>query len=234
MGWLTFALTVTAPPHPQVVAMLQKLEPDRTRALAVVRRIGCAYCQAQRHGFQAYNPAVQQLAALYDVLLRGEIAISLCTKCMHPPPSIYRYDVLLRGEIAPLVAQDIAAPPREVSAHPNTMQASRGVHAGAHIRACTRGSAHDGSGAECLRSSHARSPPARWCYRPTARISTSRSRIWRSPSIGRECSPPSSARLAEPRCDGNAPLQVPDPSRRLALLRPPIAVLERSGGVRCF
>lgn len=75
----------------QVVAMLQRLEPDRTRALAVVRRIGCAYCQAQRHGFQAYNPAVQQLAALYDVLLRGEIV--------------------------PLFAQDIAAPPREVSLH---------------------------------------------------------------------------------------------------------------------
>jgi hypothetical protein len=43
----------------------------------------------QRHGFAAYNPAVQRLAALYDVLLHGA-----------PQP---------------LVAVDIQQKPREVS-----------------------------------------------------------------------------------------------------------------------
>lgn len=51
---------------------LNEVAPDAIEALALVRRIGCTYCQASRHGFKAYNPAVQQMATLYDVLLHGD------------------------------------------------------------------------------------------------------------------------------------------------------------------
>jgi hypothetical protein len=69
--------------------LLLNADSDPQQQLAAVRRIGCTYCQAQRHGFQAYNPVVQRMAALYDVLLYGEVQ--------------------------PLVACDIAAPPRAPS-----------------------------------------------------------------------------------------------------------------------
>ena len=52
---------------------LEELEPEPEAALALVRRLGCTYCQASRHGFKAYNPAVQHLAALHDVLLYGQL-----------------------------------------------------------------------------------------------------------------------------------------------------------------
>jgi len=69
--------------------LLLNIDTDPEQRLATVRRIGCTYCQAQRHGFQAYNPVVQRMAALYDVLLYGEVK--------------------------PLVACDIQAPPRTAS-----------------------------------------------------------------------------------------------------------------------
>jgi hypothetical protein len=53
--------------------LLAELEPEPEAALALVRRLGCTYCQASRHGFKAYNPAVQHLAALHDVLLYGQL-----------------------------------------------------------------------------------------------------------------------------------------------------------------
>jgi len=62
---------------------------DPLEALALVRRIGCTYCQASRHGFKAYNPAVQHMAALYDVLLYGELQ--------------------------PLIGRDIRAPRRQLA-----------------------------------------------------------------------------------------------------------------------
>ena len=70
-------------------AALSDVEPDPTAALGLIRRIGCTYCQAQRHGFQAYNPLVQQSAALADVLLYGAIV--------------------------PLEGREIQAPKREIS-----------------------------------------------------------------------------------------------------------------------
>jgi len=56
----------------QARTLFAELETDPLERLRLVRRIGCTYCQAQRHGFQAYNPLVQQTAALYDMLLHGE------------------------------------------------------------------------------------------------------------------------------------------------------------------
>ena len=53
-------------------ALLAEAGADAQQQLAIVRRIGCTYCQAQRHGFQAYNAMVQRMAALHDVLLYGE------------------------------------------------------------------------------------------------------------------------------------------------------------------
>jgi len=50
---------------------LDSADADAISRLALVRRIGCTYCQASRHGFKAYNPMVQHAAALYDVLLYG-------------------------------------------------------------------------------------------------------------------------------------------------------------------
>lgn len=56
---------------------LTQTEPDPLKAQALIRRIGCTYCQAQRHGFQAYNPLVQQLAALADALQYGKLQTML-------------------------------------------------------------------------------------------------------------------------------------------------------------
>ena len=53
-------------------ALLTSLSPDRLDQILTIRRLGCLYCQAQRHGFQAYNPMVQRTAALYDVLMHGK------------------------------------------------------------------------------------------------------------------------------------------------------------------
>ena len=52
--------------------VLQGLAPSAAERVMLIRRIGCLYCQAQRHGFQAYNPMVQRVAALYDLLYYGE------------------------------------------------------------------------------------------------------------------------------------------------------------------
>lgn len=52
-------------------ALLEELEPDAEARVALVRRLGCTAVQAQRHGFQAYNPLVQRAAALYDCLVFG-------------------------------------------------------------------------------------------------------------------------------------------------------------------
>ena len=46
---------------------------DPLERLRVIRRIGCTCCQAQRHGYQAYNPFVSRAAALYDILLYGSL-----------------------------------------------------------------------------------------------------------------------------------------------------------------
>ena len=81
--------TLTASGVEEARAMLQEIESDPERALALVRRIGCTYCQAQRHGFQAYNPLVQRSAALADILLHGSVQ--------------------------PLEGRDIKLPPREIS-----------------------------------------------------------------------------------------------------------------------
>jgi hypothetical protein len=52
-------------------ATLEEIAPESTEALALVRRVGCMYCQAQRQKYKAYQPLVEKTAALYDVLLRG-------------------------------------------------------------------------------------------------------------------------------------------------------------------
>lgn len=57
--------------HKAAATKLDELAPSPAERLAIVRRVGCLYCQAQRHGYQAYNPMVQRTAALYDVLYRG-------------------------------------------------------------------------------------------------------------------------------------------------------------------
>jgi len=81
--------TITPADMAAARAALSDVEPDPTAALGLIRRIGCTYCQAQRHGFQAYNPLVQQSAALTDVLLYGAIV--------------------------PLEGREIQAPKREIS-----------------------------------------------------------------------------------------------------------------------
>ena len=35
--------------------------------------MGCLYAQAVRHSYSAYQPLVQRAAAMYDVLLYGEL-----------------------------------------------------------------------------------------------------------------------------------------------------------------
>jgi len=75
--------------YEQARQLLSQTSDDPMARLLLVRRIGCIYCQSQRHGFQAYNPTVQKSAALYDVLLHGTIQ--------------------------PLVGRDIRAPKRKVT-----------------------------------------------------------------------------------------------------------------------
>ena len=53
--------------------LLVELLPDEVDRTLLIRRVGCLYCQAQRHGFGAYNPMVARAAALYDILLYGEM-----------------------------------------------------------------------------------------------------------------------------------------------------------------
>lgn len=47
----------------------------------LIRKLGCLYCQASRHAFQAYNPFVQKTAALHDVLLFGR-QVSTGSACL--------------------------------------------------------------------------------------------------------------------------------------------------------
>ena len=54
-------------------ALLDEYAPTPAAKTQITRKIGCAYCQCQRHGFQAYNPMVQRTAALYDILTHGEL-----------------------------------------------------------------------------------------------------------------------------------------------------------------
>ena len=82
-------------------ALLTSLSPDRLDQILTIRRLGCLYCQAQRHGFQAYNPMVQRTAALYDVLMHGK-----------PQP---------------LAAVDIKSPIREYTSTMTKMSAGGGI-----------------------------------------------------------------------------------------------------------
>ena len=82
-------MLATAAERDAARSKLNSMSLEPAEALALVRRIGCAYCQAQRHSFQAYNPMVAHASALYDTLLYGE-----------PQP---------------LLSRDINAPPREIT-----------------------------------------------------------------------------------------------------------------------
>lgn len=59
--------------HEAARAKLAEVAPDAVDRLLVLRRVGCVACQAQRHGFQAYNPMTQRAAALHDILLHGAL-----------------------------------------------------------------------------------------------------------------------------------------------------------------
>jgi hypothetical protein len=50
------------------------------------------YCQAQRQSYNAYNPFVQQTAALYDVLLRNELKGLDPVDTMKPPTDLTKSD----------------------------------------------------------------------------------------------------------------------------------------------
>ena len=72
----------------QARELLSQLVVDPEERLLVTRRAGCTYCQAQRHGFQAYNPMVQRTAALYDVLLHGQMQSMVACDIKSPPSQV--------------------------------------------------------------------------------------------------------------------------------------------------
>jgi len=39
----------------------------------LLRRLGCLGVQLQRHSYQAYNPVVEKIQAIYDLMLHGEL-----------------------------------------------------------------------------------------------------------------------------------------------------------------
>ena len=66
-----FVAVVVERVGPPAAASIKELVRGAEARVALVRRLGCTAVQAQRHGFQAYNPLVQRAAALYDCLVFG-------------------------------------------------------------------------------------------------------------------------------------------------------------------
>lgn len=94
-----------APDHAAARAMLPSLAPEALERLLVIRRVGCAYCQVQRHGFQAYNPITQRIATLYDFLLYGKFQPLEAVDLERPPREIDSNFVKMANEADKIVQE---------------------------------------------------------------------------------------------------------------------------------
>ena len=69
----------------EVRALITDAGLSESESTLLIRRLGCLGVQLQRHSYQAYNPVVEKIQALYDIILHGTLQ-PLESVPIHLPP----------------------------------------------------------------------------------------------------------------------------------------------------